>query len=317
MDKESHEPWREVLVDELSDESEDERRDFQDADRNPFESEHGPAMGTDGDDDPVYARPKDTRVGTSGRTARVKLTNGKTATFEIFEQGDIVDTVRVKPKTNPAGEIVDGGHGFIVSDPRSRPWKTARRTHCAYCGDELPTPKVTATKYRCEFDVEFVDCQCSGCTLRHLVVSGYERNKGQPRMCCTAECTRLRDNERGRWQRAVARAIRSGHQPPPEPADRGASVTAAKRPHRLASTQERFPARHDMREAKSAVVPWTVPFWAADPWLKFFRAGAVPIGAGSTTSYPDPVGSIASVNADGGPLPESTHDGKKVLSNAA
>lgn len=287
-------------------------------------------MGTDGDDNPAYARPKDTHGGIRGRTIKVKLTNGKTDTFEVFRPGDIGDTVRVKPRTNPAGEIVDGGHGFIVNDPRSRPWKTARRTHCAYCGGNLPTPKVTATKYRCEFDIAFDACRCSGCILRHLVVNGYERNRGQPRKCCTAKCTRLRDNERGRWQRAKAHAIKNGQQPPPEPEDRGVPVTIAKRTHRHGGERamSTYSAAYGVpvaqlsfgpqqRFATGEVMPWMVRFWAADPWLKFFRAGAVPIGVGRTISYADPVGAIASVNADRAASPESIREPEAALLDAA
>lgn len=131
--KQHHEP----LLDELSDENEDERRDFHDPERNPFESEHGPAMGTDGDDHPIYAQPKQ-RIDINGRTVKVKLNGGKTGHVELVAPGDVADSVVVKPSSNPAGEIVDAGHGFIVNDPRSRPWKTAPRTHCAQCGGEVP-----------------------------------------------------------------------------------------------------------------------------------------------------------------------------------
>jgi hypothetical protein len=41
------------------------------------------------------------------------------------------------------------------------------------------------------------------------------------------------------------------------------------------------------------VIPWTVPFWAADPWLKFVRAGSVPIGRGREINYSDPTGDTA------------------------
>ncbi|MUL85038.1 hypothetical protein FZI89_25215 [Mycobacterium sp. CBMA329] len=270
-----------MLVDELTDESEDERRDFHDPDRHPFESEHGPAMGSDGDDNPPYAQP---------RTA-----------FDVvkLERGDISDPVRMKPSSNPAGQMADAGHGFIVDDQRSRPWKAAKRTHCAHCGGRMPLPPVTAKKYECEFDSapfgSTWTCECSGCALRQMVLSGSERNKGQPRKCCSKECTRLRDNERSRWKRAAARAEQRGGQAPPEPKDRG-SGAPVERARVEATTHERFRVRHDLREAKSAVVPWTVPYWAADPWLKFVRAGAVPIGRGQTINYADPVGCAASEN---------------------
>ncbi|AQT81374.1 hypothetical protein B1R94_22155 [Mycolicibacterium litorale] len=241
-----NEPWREVLLDELTDESEDERRDFTDPERDPFESENGPAMGTDGDDNPEYATP------------RAKLDGQK------LERGDISDPVQVAPKTNPAGEITDAGHGFIVDDPRSRPWKTAPRTHCAHCGGELPPPDVSA--YRCEFDPDLTEaelalvgadqgppvlspgcrhlaacncmrpgCQCSGCRLRWLVLSGNERNVGQPRKYCSEGCRNLAGSERKRWQRALAKAVKNGDEPPPEPEDRGLKFRPRRGP--LSSTE--------------------------------------------------------------------------------
>lgn len=48
------------------------------------------------------------------------------------------------------------------------------------------------------------------------------------------------------------------------------------------------------------VMPWTVPCWAADPWLKFVTAGSVPIGRGRDTDYHDPSGAVASHNVDNG-----------------
>ncbi|GAB3228737.1 hypothetical protein [Mycolicibacterium hippocampi] len=47
-----------------------------------------------------------------------------------------------------------------------------------------------------------------------------------------------------------------------------------------------------------AVVPWTVPCWAADPWLKFWRAGSVPLGRGPDTDYGDSTGNIAARAVD-------------------
>lgn len=302
MNKRHPEPWRELLIDELTDETEEERRDFQDPDRNPFESKHGPTMGTDGDDNPAYTQPR--------------------IAFDVakLERGDISDPVRVKPPFNPAGQIVAAGHGFIIDDQRSRPWKTAKRTHCAHCGGQMPAPKVTARKYECEFDSVPLrsawTCECSGCELRQMVLMGSERNKGQPRKCCSPECTRLRDNENKKWKRAVARAEKRGELAPSEPHDRGAG-THIKRARVAATTQERFPVRHDLRRAKSALVPWTVPFWAADPWLKFVRAGAVPIGRGQTINYADPVGGTASNNVDDGPSLEPVSSYAAPLAAAA
>lgn len=245
-------PELEPLIDELSDEDESERRDFGSLDRNLFESKHGPVSGSDGDDNPTYAR------------AKVKFDGNK------LEAGDISDPVQAKghPANNLPGQIVADGHGFIVNDPRSRPWKTARRTRCAQCAGEMPPPDVT--KYRCEFasdanmDLSRVGdyydavpemagggisppldvwrrftpaqrchfatgncehthhgCDCSGCTLRDLVASGHERNAGNPRKYCSDGCSKLADAERGRWKRAVASAEKRGLEPPPEPEDRG------------------------------------------------------------------------------------------------
>lgn len=291
-----HEPWREALLEDLTDENEDERRDFQDPDRNLFESKHGPTMGTDGDDSPVYAQPKQ-RMGINSRSIKVKLNSGKTSQVEVIGPGDIVETVSIKPSSNPAGEMVDAGHGFGIDDRRSRPWKTAKRTHCAYCAGELPSPVVDASKYRCEFDPDASDaeleaigedqprdaeddrwrelqeaqgtsacrhaggctcglrgCRCSGCTLRWQVANGHERNKGQPRMCCSDECTRLRDNERTRWKRAVARAEMRGETPPPEPEDRGLKLT---RRNGLRSSIEG--TGHRYTAATDSRLPWGMP----------------------------------------------------------
>jgi hypothetical protein len=243
--KRSREAWREALLDELSDETEDERRDFTNQSRNPFESEHGPVIGSDGDDNPAYTQPKAKFDG------------------DRLKRGDISDPIQARPTSNPAGEIADAGHGFIINDPRSRPWKTAPRTHCAYCGDEMPKPDVS--KYKCEFDpdssaaelaligegqprdaadsrwdaVQYMlntgspcrhgmgcrcglrGCKCSGCSLRWLVASGMERNRGQPKKYCTPECRRRADAERNGWRRAVVAAEKRGDDRPPEPEDRG------------------------------------------------------------------------------------------------
>lgn len=163
----------------------------------------------------------------------------------------MVDRTGAKATSNPAGELVADGHGFVVNDPRSRPWKTAKRTHCAYCGGPLPLPDVS--KYRCEFEPDATEeslavidehnyssefdpgwrsrylrkhrlrrgCQCSGCRLRWLVANGYERNRGQPRKYCSDDCRRWADNERKAWNRAVATARKRGEEPPPPPEDRG------------------------------------------------------------------------------------------------
>jgi len=242
-----------VSVDELSDESEVERRDFADAERDPFESEHGPEMGDDGDDNPEYAQPKPPALTTSGKSITVKLGNGKTSKVEVIQPGQVHETIVIQPRTHPAGEIVDAGHGFIVNDPRSRSWKTAPRTHCAYCGGELPTPKVDHRKYDCEFAPALhPGCRCSGCILRSLVMDGHERNVGNPRMCCSAECTRQRDNERSRWKRAVARAEKRGEEPPPEPEDRGLKFVLARG---LQSSSEGVGRRY----SAAIGVPWNAP----------------------------------------------------------
>lgn len=248
--------WLEPLLDELTDETEDERRDFADPERNLFESEHGPEMGSDGDDNPEYAQAKD------------RLHTRNVGREGITKPEQLIYPVQGKPADNLPGQMVEAGHGFIVNDPRSRPWKTAKRTHCAHCGGELPKPDVSAKKYRCEFeppvyhdevpamadggvrpplevwrrftpaqrhrfatgDLADYECQCSGCTLRQLVVNGGERNVGNPRKCCSASCTRLRDNERSAWKRAVDRANRRGEEPPPEPEDKGLKFRVSRGP---------------------------------------------------------------------------------------
>ena len=88
------EPWRELLIDELSDESDDDRRDFIDnASRDESEqkwvwtprgSEHalpksfvdGPEMLSDEDDRASYAQPKE-RIVYNGTTIKVQGKNGK------------------------------------------------------------------------------------------------------------------------------------------------------------------------------------------------------------------------------------------------
>jgi len=238
----AREPWRETLTDELTDETEDERRDVANADRGLFESEHGPVMGNDGDDNPEYAQPKPRIAYRAGLDPKKPV-----------QPGDLVEQVQVKPTHNQPGQMVEAGHGFIVNDPRSRPWKTAKRTHCAHCGGPLPGPDVS--NYRCEFDPEASDaelaligaeqcpedwpprstatphlhrgCQCSGCSLRWLVLNGQERNRGQPRKYCSDNCRRWADNERNAWKRAVRAAEKRGEEPPPEPEDRGMKFRAA------------------------------------------------------------------------------------------
>jgi hypothetical protein len=239
-------PELEPLLDELTDESEDERRDFTNLQRNLFESEHGPVMGSDGDDNPEYARPK-------LRADMDKPAGGKKLADDITKPEDIVYRIQRNKQDTKPGEMVEAGHGFIVNDPRSRPWKTARRTHCAHCGDPLPAPDVS--KYRCEFDpdasiVELAlvgadhgpddrplwsrpldphsGCQCSGCTLRWLVGNGRERNRGQPRKYCTDDCLKWADNARKAWKRAVRTAEKRGEELPPEPEDKGLKHRAAR-----------------------------------------------------------------------------------------
>ncbi|TGB41448.1 hypothetical protein [Mycolicibacterium peregrinum] len=195
--------------------------------------------GDDGDDNPETAQ------------VRPKADNDK------LDRGDISDPVRPKPDTvdNPAGQMIEAGHGFMVEDRRSRPWKTGNRTHCAFCGGPMPTPDVS--RYQCEFDpdasaaelaligsgqgpddrprplwdfwpgnqykdrLQFPGCQCSGCNLRWQVANGMERNRGQPKKYCTALCRKQADAERNAWKRAVVAAEKRGDQPPPEPEDRG------------------------------------------------------------------------------------------------
>jgi len=54
------------------------------------------------------------------------------------------------------------------------------------------------------------------------------------------------------------------------------------------------------RSAAGEVLPWTVPCWAADPWLKFVVEGSVPFELDTyrTLTYADPVGDLAAANVD-------------------
>lgn len=109
-------------------------------------------IGNDGDDNPEYTKPKTPTFTTSGRSVTVKLKSGKDSRVEVIESGQIHDPIVIEPRTNPAGEIADAGHGFTIDNPRSRPWKTVKRTHCAYCAGPMPRPVVSDVKYQCEFD---------------------------------------------------------------------------------------------------------------------------------------------------------------------
>jgi hypothetical protein len=194
-------------------------------------------VGDDGDDNPEYAQPKE-KI-----SYRAEL-----EADQPVRPGDIVEPVRAKPAvlSNPAAQMLDSGHGFSIDDRRSRPWKTAPRTHCAHCGEPMPPPDVS--KHRCEFDPDASEielaliglgqgpedrlwpgryeqlhggCQCSGCRLRWLMAKGRERGVGNPSKCCSTECKRKRDNERNAWKRAVVSAEKRGEPPPPEPEDKG------------------------------------------------------------------------------------------------
>jgi len=170
-------------------------------------------VGDDRDDDPEYAQPKE-KI-----SYRAELEPD-----QPVQPGDVVEPVRVKRAIldNPAAQMLDSGHGFSVDDRRSRPWKTSRRTHCAHCGGPMPSPNVNDKKYRCEFQPASSEgCQCSGCNLRWLVLDRHERNRGNPAKCCSKACTRLRDNERNAWKRAVVSAEKRGEPTPPEPEDKG------------------------------------------------------------------------------------------------
>lgn len=230
-----------------------------------YEVEQPPLpMGDDGDDNPKYAQPK------------VKVDSEK------LDRGDINDPVQVKldPADNLPGQMIEAGHGFIVNDPRSRPWKTARRTHCAHCGKPLPRPDVRT--YACELDPEASElellligregnpgdrddrpphgtgdrlhsgCQCSGCCLRWLVKTGRERGVGQPRKYCSKDCTRWADNERKAWKRAVASAKKRGDEPPPAPEDKGLKFRLARG---LRSSAEGTGHRY----VASRGLPWGAP----------------------------------------------------------
>lgn len=190
--------------------------------------------GTDGDDNPVY-RGVPAKLVTRGRTVKVRTVSGETESVEVIEPGQIVEAVplRLDVANNPAAQMIDAGHGFDIDDRRSRPWKTARRTHCEFCGGLLPLPDLS--KYPCDFDgpietprhdVAVGDdrtfrCRCGGCELRGMIATRHERGKGKPPKFCSERCKTDRRNELDRWRRAVVRAEKRGEEPPPEPEDRG------------------------------------------------------------------------------------------------
>ncbi|MHA7662381.1 hypothetical protein [Mycolicibacterium sp. HS_4_1] len=179
-------------------------------------SAYGAEVGHDGDDDSKLVRVRSSRVGTGDQDEAFdadKIDPTKRHTYDQVQ-------VKSEPVDSVAGQIVSDGHGFLVVDKRSRPWKTAPRTNCAHCAGEMPAPDVT--RFKCEFEPDDMKgCKCSGCTLRDQVARGHERNTGQPKKYCTPECRRLADNERNRWKRAVAKAEKLGIDPPAEPEDKG------------------------------------------------------------------------------------------------
>jgi hypothetical protein len=239
-------PWLEPLLDELSDESEDERVDFARPDRNPFEHEHGPEMGHDGDENMTYAKHKP------------KFDTDK------LEKGNIQDPVRVKldPADNLPGQMVDAGHGFIVNDPRSRPWKTAPRTRCANCGGPLPGPDVCELDpHASEIELAFVGddngrddrgwwspppslvpgCQCGNCTLRYFVKRGWERGTGRPRKYCSPKCSKEFTSQREKFKRGTA----------PKPEDLGLRFRPARGLRSSAEGTHRY--------VSSRGLPWGAP----------------------------------------------------------
>lgn len=201
------------VIRELTDESVDGTVNLDDPYRAVYYAEHGPELRTDGDDNPKQAQ------------ARPRVYLGKESDFDADKidptKRHTYDTVQIKqkPLDNLAGQMVSDCHGFMVDDQQSRPWKTAKRTHCAHCGGEMPKPDVS--KHPCEFESPFSGCRCSSCTLRKLVSRGAARSKGQPRKYCSVDCRKSADAERNRWKRTVVRAEKLGTEPPPEPEDKG------------------------------------------------------------------------------------------------
>jgi hypothetical protein len=202
-----------MTIRELTDESVDGTVNLDDPYRAFYYAEHGAEVRTDGDDNPkqAHARPR-VYLGKESDFDADKIDPTKCRTYDTVQ-------IKQKPLDNLAGQMVSDCHGFMVDDHQSRPWKTAKRTHCAHCGGEMPTPNVS--KYPCEFELPLPGCRCSGCTLRELVSRGDARSKGQPRKYCSVGCRKSADAERNRWKRAVVRAEKLGTEPPPEPEDRG------------------------------------------------------------------------------------------------
>lgn len=238
----------EPLLDQLPDNTEDDRLDF-------IDPENGSEDGSDGDDAPEYAQAKQ-MVTTRGKTTKVKGKNGKTLQVEVIHPGQIPDVVQLGKRTyhthgvrNAPGEMVEAGHGFIVESPR-KPWKTPRRSHCAHCGGVMPEADTSDPKFTCEFDGA-PWCTCSPCVLRKQVAGGHERNRGQPAKYCSDACKTGADTALNRWRRAVKRNAERGLPPPARPQDRGRLRWSEKLRSSIEGTGHRYTAGRES--------PWSYP----------------------------------------------------------
>jgi hypothetical protein len=180
-------------------------------------AKYGPEVRGDGDD-------HGTKPARDTSWSKLPAKTSKDNAFEASKidpsKRHTYDTVQVqrKPLDNSGGQMLEDCHGFLI-DQGTKPWKTARRTHCRQCGSEFDPPDVS--KFRCEFDPEEAACKCNTCTERALMLSRHARGVGQPRTYCGDECRRQWQNAVRRHETAVNRALKRGTEPPAPPEDQG------------------------------------------------------------------------------------------------
>lgn len=142
---------------------------------------------------------------------------------------DRVSEVGGKSRPNPiTRQLVQDAGGYSVEvDPRSQ-WKTETRHYCRSCGSPIESPRE-----RIECEVQFDPCPtemlnrgggCQSCREQRAIDRKEARGRGNPPQTCRPQlgekesrCGKDWKNRIGRWERAVARAEKSGEEPPPKP----------------------------------------------------------------------------------------------------